>query len=116
MSAETAAVVVAAMTTLGTVLAAYIAHGARRAAHGAHDASRTAAHAADRAAANTAPVSNGFAGMVRDNLTEILAVATEARDVATRTEDKVDRHLEAHANAHLQAVPTVATVRGGRTW
>ena len=113
MSAETAAVIVATLTSLGTVLAAYIAHGARRAAHGAHAAAKDAGQAADKAAANTAPVSNGFAGMVRDNLTEILAVATEARDVATRTEDKVDRHLEAHANAHLQVVKSAG---GARAW
>src|SRR5437868_1199499 len=98
MTPETAAVAVAAVGAAATVGSAWVANRARLASKDAHSAAQNAETAADQAAANAAPVSNGFAGMVRDNLAEILRVATEARDAATEASDKIDRHLEAHAN------------------
>lgn len=104
LTPETASVVVSAITACGVIVAAWLANGARQASH-------RSAKAARQAADNAAPVSNGFAGMVRDNLEQILEVATEARDQATMANEKVDRHLEAHANAQLQAQPVLAPVR-----
>jgi hypothetical protein len=99
MDTGIAAVVVAALSAVATIASAWIANGARTASKRAHHAADNAKSAADVAAANTKPVSNGFAGMVRDQLGAILEVATEARDQATSANDKIDRHLEAHANA-----------------
>lgn len=106
LTPETASVAVAALATVATVASAWIANGARTASRHAHTAADSAKSSADVAAANTGPVSNGFAGMVRDQLGQILEVATEARDQATSANDKIDRHLEAHANA----APTVPVV------
>lgn len=64
-----------------------------------------ARHHAQCAADNSHPVSNGFVGEVRRSLSDILTMATEARDAATRAEDKVDRHIEAHANAQVYPLP-----------
>lgn len=60
---------------------------------------------ATHAAENTRPVANGFAAEVTGHLEAILLMATEARDAATRADDKIDRHLEAHANAQVIAHP-----------
>ena len=74
-------------------------------------AKREAKHAnrhAETAAENSKPVSNGFTAKVEKGMADILAMATDARDTASRAEDmalrtdeKMDRHLEAHANAQV---------------
>lgn len=66
--------------------------------------------AANQAAKNAQPVSNGFAAHVKDQLAEVLRVSTEARDEAKEANAKIDRHIEAHADAHL-ASPVVRLVR-----
>lgn len=78
---------------------------ARREAKRAKEAAAGAGAHAETAARNAAPVSNGFAAEVTRQLGEILVTATEGRDAAVRAEDKIDRHLEAHANAQLQVLP-----------
>lgn len=105
MNPETAQVIVAAITALGVVVSAWLAHGARQEAKGA---SRHAEQAADYGR----PTGNGFAGDVRQQLGEIATIASDGRDAALRAEDKanqahdaIHRHLEAHANgATLQVI------------
>lgn len=71
---------------------------------------------ATKAADNSKPVSNGFTAEVRKSLADIFLMATEARDMATSANshaeaasNKVDRHLEAHANG--QALQLVRDAR-----
>lgn len=98
MTPEVASIIVAFLGLVGTTVAAWLAAGARSQA-------RQAKH-------NAKPVADGFAGEVRDRLGEILVVATEARDEATRAHDKIDEHLAAHANAHVLQFPTAREARG----
>lgn len=83
----------------------------REAKHARTEACEAKSHASD-AADNSRPVSNGFTAEVRTGLADILAIATEARDLATsasshaeracqlgeENRDAHTRHLEAHAN------------------
>lgn len=105
MNPETAQVIVAAITAMGVVLSAWLAHGARREARGARTQAKGASRHAEQAAEYGRPTGNGFAGDVRRQLGEIATIATEGRDAALRAEAKADsasesmtRHLEAHAN------------------
>lgn len=92
------------LTAVGTGLAIVIAgaYNGWQSLHARREAREARTHA-QHAADNSHPVSNGFTGEVRQSLSDILTMATEARDAATRAEGKVDAHLEAHANGHVPA-------------
>ena len=89
-------------------LAAYNAWQTVQAKREAKHANRHAA----QAATNSKPVSNGFTAEIRTSLADILTIATEARNEATlarelgeSNRDAHTRHLEAHANTPLYALP-----------
>lgn len=85
---------------------------AKREAKHARTNAESANEQSRKAADNSKPVSNGFTAEVRQNLADIFVMATEARDMATSANthaeaasNKIDRHLEAHANGQaLQLV------------
>lgn len=105
---DSAAIIVALLTAIPATIAAVSgfksaksSRGAKAAAESASDHAETAASNAETAATNAQPVSNGFAAGVRADLAAILAMSTEARDAASRAEDKIDRHIADHARASL---------------
>lgn len=112
MDPNTAYVLGAAIAAIPATIAAWYARGASSKAHDARKEARHASSQATKAADNAQPVSNGFADGVRQQLSEILVIATEGRDAAIRAEGKVDRHIEAHANGHIAA--PLGVVQGGR--
>ena len=96
------------LTAVGTGLAIVVAgaYNGWQSLHARREAREASAHA-QSAAEHSLPVSNGFASGVRTSLDEILTMATEARDAASRAEGKVDAHLQAHVAASLQALRVV---------
>lgn len=116
MTPELANVAVAAITLIGVLITGYWARGAKSEASTAKRQAKSANDHAERAAEYGKPTGNGFAGEVRSGLTDILAIATEARNEATlarelaeQNRDAHNRHLEAHANGN--AALRVVSVR-----
>lgn len=62
------------------------------------DAKEVAAVAAE----GVKPISNGFAKGTKDSLNEIKALIHEVRQDTRRIEDKVDHHIQDHAQASLK--------------